>query len=667
MNKNSIKMITVSILIIFVLSNCMSAFGIKMKVMEQDKSLNLSTNSDVKYIQYELTFSYPEIVKHGNYWVVRVNETNHNRYVLFNLDPGKPVLPVNISVFELIFGSKIINVKYENSTPIIIDLPGEIAFCEAAYDTINTNLNDIPKDIGIYESSEPYPLEWFSYHTGGGLYEGKRTTFVVSRVYPVRYFPAENQVQFIETINVNISYIEPAESVVQDKDIYDLLIIGPFQFKSMLRPLVYHKNKFGVRTKFFSTNYIIRKTKEGRDKAEKIKLFIKHEIEKSGIKYVLLVGGINRQSLRWNIPVRYSQVIPMDEQEYPEQSFISDLYYADIYDSVGNFSSWDSNNDDLFSVWNESFKEEMDIYPDVYLGRLDCRTNFEVLIMVRKIINYEKTKCSQKDWFKNLILIGGDSYNDTDAKTNYNEGELICEKALTLMPDFNPVRVYANDTTGEDITAETVNKAMNEGSGFAYFCGHGSLYSWSTHFPYDQGWRWVEGYECKDMLDLKNKEKMPITVVGGCHNGQFDVTMSNIIRGILKEGLFGYFSREKGNVGGYWYPKDWYPNCWAWWLTSALKGGAIATIANTGLGTHGHGDLDNNSIADYLEILDGWLELRFLEMYGTEEKDILGLNHGDTLIEYLNRFLGDDTKMDVKMVQQWELFGDPSLKIGGYQ
>jgi hypothetical protein len=108
------------------------------------------------------------------------------------------------------------------------------------------------------------------------------------------------------------------------------------------------------------------------------------------------------------------------------------------------------------------------------------------------------------------------------------------------------------------------------------------------------------------------------------------------------------------------------PNCWGWWLTSKANGGAIATIANTGLGTHGDGDSDNNLIADYLEVLDGWLELRFLQLYGEYGFDCLGENHGDTLSGYLNRFLGDNAKMDVKMVQQWELFGDPSLKIGGY-
>ena len=33
---------------------------------------------------------------------------------------------------------------------------------------------------------------------------------------------------------------------------------------------------------------------------------------------------------------------------------------------------------------------------------------------------------------------------------------------------------------------------------------------------------------------------------------------------------------------------------------------------------------------------------------------------------YLHRSPGDEARMDVKMVQQWELFVDPILKIGGY-
>ena len=170
-------------------------------------------------------------------------------------------------------------------------------------------------------------------------------------------------------------------------------------------------------------------------------------------------------------------------------------------------------------------------------------------------------------------------------------------------------------------------------------------------------------FDTDDMPFLRNRNKLPVVVVGGCHNSQFNVTMANMVKGILKDRL-QYFSRIRP-YGEYWY-NEWVPNCWAWWLTSKANGGAIATIANTGLGTHGDGDADHNNIADYLEVLDGWLELRFYELYGIYQQDDLGENHGQTMTEYLHWFQGSNEKMDTKMVQQWELFGDPSLKIGGY-
>ena len=277
--------------------------------------------------------------------------------------------------------------------------------------------------------------------------------------------------------------------------------------------------------------------------------------------------------------------------------------------------------------------------------------------MIRKIIQYEKKPCDES-WFTNLLLVAGDSYNDIN---KFNEGELIAEAAIKVMPGFTPVKVYASE---KDITRRTVNKVFNKGAGFAYFCGHGNPMSWTTHFPPD-GKNWTTGYTVGDMMFLRNRGKLPIAIVGGCHNGQFDVTLMNIIQGIREEGL-KYFSSKPGEAGRFWW-NEWTPNCWAWWLTSKSNGGTIATIANTGLGTHGDGDQDNNEIADYLEVLDGWLELRFLQLYGEDHMDVLGENHGQTLTEYLHRFMGNNAKMDIKMVHQWELFGDPSMKIGGYQ
>ena len=599
-----------------------------------------------KNLQLEFHFSIPTFEYHGDSTIIRVRETNLNQII-----DGKPVLPVNITTLEFKFGTKILKVDFSYPKPIIFNLTHPLIYAQEGGLDGNTISNGT-----LSNTDEFYPDDWISYHTGGGLSYGVHKTFFVLRVYPVRCNSLK--VYYIPWIKINIRYLEPKESIIRTPSVYDLLIISPSIFIKYLQPLVLHKESVGISTKLVSLDEIYDKIFwYGRDEAEKIKYFIKQAVETWGVRYVLLVGGVDGQTFRWLLPVRYSHVIPGEnDQEYIEPAFLSDLYYADIYDSNGNFSSWDSNDDNIFSLWNTTFREEMDLYPDVYLGRLPCRNIREVKIMVDKIINYEK-KSFGKSWFKNLVLVGGDSYND---KMGFNEGELICDEVEKHMPGFNAIKVYASQN---DINRRTVNSALNPGCGFAYFVGHGSPGTWNTHFP-PHGSDWTTGYSIKDMIPLRNKDRYPITVVGGCHNGQFNVSLMNIILGLKKEGLH-YFSSKPGNFGGFWY-REWVPNCWAWWFTSKRDGGAIATIANTGLGTHGENDLDYNGVADYLEILDGWLELRFFKIFGEENQRILGENHGESITEYLHRFLGNNDRMDVKMIQQWELFGDPSLMIGGY-
>ena len=125
---------------------------------------------------------------------------------------------------------------------------------------------------------------------------------------------------------------------------YELLIIGPEEFKSYLIPLSTHKLNMGISSIFVDLEEIYNSetTSDGRDNAEKIKYYIKNAIEEWNTKYVLLVGGKISQTPFWHTPVRYVEIA----NDW-ESHFISDLYFADIYDSNGDFSSWDSDQDGL--------------------------------------------------------------------------------------------------------------------------------------------------------------------------------------------------------------------------------------------------------------------------------------------------------------------------------
>ena len=57
-------------------------------------------------------------------------------------------------------------------------------------------------------------------------------------------------------------------------------------------------------------------------------------------------------------------------------------------------------------------KDVIDGAPDVYIGRLACRSLDDVEKIVEKIINYEKQKADDS-WFKKMLLIGGDTYPES--------------------------------------------------------------------------------------------------------------------------------------------------------------------------------------------------------------------------------------------------------------
>ena len=136
----------------------------------------------------------------------------------------------------------------------------------------------------------------------------------------------------------------------------------------------------------------------------------------------------------------------------------------------------------------------------------------------------------------------------------------------------------------------------------------------------------------------------PVAVVGGCHNNQFNVSLLNLLK--------------LGHLSAVIEDQQFTPECWGWWLTRKFYGGAIATIANTGYGYGQPGE-------DCLEKRGRYMELMFFQSYA-EGNDRLGLAHAQDQTYYLHAFPPMDDRKDCKIVQQWVLLGDPSLKIGGY-
>ncbi len=621
------KMLFATMLVCIVLGSSLS-MGINAPLHE------IKTGTSAQELVIPITFPELDVTQDGNYLSLGMD----NAFYLSH--EGYPVMPYQTQVLKFPVGTKIERITVEISEEKIIDLPKKIV---PATQPVVTNMKEIikreHKEAEIYSSSDPYPSEWTSYHVGIGK-DGKETTlFLTFRVFPARYIPSNNSLLCINHMDITVHYI-PLKKSLTAKDTYDLIMIAPEEFAPDLQPLVNHKMNHGIQTLIATLDDIYGGTYfpvEGRDDAEKIKYFIKNALETWNITYVLLVGGrhggVTKE--KWWVPVRYASLRYDDEHK-----FLCDHYFADIYkykEGEPVFDDWDSNENGLFGEWSFSKKDVIDMYPDVYVGRLACRNKFEVKIMVEKIITYESTAYGQP-WTKTFVGVAGDTYpNDGDP---YYEGELATAAAFDYLDDFEATYLWTS--TGSLTSEQSIIDTLNQGCLFMHFSGHGNPMSWANHPPEDED-TWI-GIDVTQFIKASNRDMYPITIVGGCHNSKYNVSLLNLLK----------FQQIKD----IYYHSDWSPECWGWWLARKINGGSIATIANTGYGMGIPGE----------ECLTGrgrYLEIQFFKSF-SENIDMLGETYGTDLTYYLNAFPPMTDIIDNKIVLQWALLGDPSLKIGGY-
>jgi hypothetical protein len=429
--------------------------------------------------------------------------------------------------------------------------------------------------------------------------------------------------------------IKKTNTLSISSDEYDMVIITPEKFVSYLQPLVDHKNKHDVQTTIKTTETIYTEY-EGRDKAEQIKYFIKDAIEQWGIKYVLLIGGMKPLSFDWFVPVRYSNLNDGSGHEV----FLTDLYFADIYKENGEFEDWDSNGNGVFAEWGFT-GDKLDLKPDVAVGRLPCRTTDEVQTVVEKIITYENTAYG-KSWLNQMVVVGGDSFPDNPGY----EGESTCDVAASYMDDFNVKKLYAS--TGTLSGPEDIINAVNQGCGFLLTRGRGGTDRVRMVMP--EGDEFI-AFDIDSISQLNNKDMYPIVVLGECIHGRFDVGLINIIKLLQKDPEYNIY--------------DCIYECIAWKLVCEKNAGAIATLTNTNICYGAIGDDNHNGILDDAELYGGFLAVELFRLYGQEGIDTLGTLHQKALSNYVDLFPVHTDKIHCKSVQEFILFGDPSLKIGG--
>jgi hypothetical protein len=310
--------------------------------------------------------------------------------------------------------------------------------------------------------------------------------------------------KYILTAILLIMFLFPINASSQN----NLLIIAPDEFVDELQALKRFKDATGIPTMIVSLTDIYNNSvcsTGSRDNPETIKKCIDEYVRSDNIQYVLLAGDSDKFPIR---SIKGYNTI------WGSMYFPSDLYYADLYNSNGNFDDWDGGNfpyggnfvygETDFTGFspcdmNKLNLDRIDLYPDVAVGRVPASNETEITTYIKKVITYELN--AHHSWFRQAAWVVDNDYYQEDVK----------ERLEGYLSGFSIHPLYYKDwdfiTYSE--RAAKINDSINNRIGFVNHAGHAGVDNWNL---------W---YHTSFMSGLTNNDAFPIIYSLGCGTARF--------------------------------------------------------------------------------------------------------------------------------------------------
>lgn len=244
---------------------------------------------------------------------------------------------------------------------------------------------------------------------------------------------------------------------------YDYLIVSPDALLSGIEEFVQYKTAAGYSVK------VVKMEDIGKD-VPKLTAFFKSEYDSNKYKYALIVGS--------------EDLFPTHQVRTTGASKTPSDYTYFLMDSA-------------------------DMIPDVQYGRVVASSADEVSRQVQRWTDYQDRTSPASQYLKMIGIASNEGQNPSDDE--YIRG---IEADMNAGYGTVATHFYQNDPTN---SAKTVNEALNKGTGFLVYMGHGSGTSWSA-----------PAYKTSDVKKIENASVLkPILIDVACQNG------------ILKKGYLG--------------------------------------------------------------------------------------------------------------------------------
>ncbi len=265
---------------------------------------------------------------------------------------------------------------------------------------------------------------------------------------------------------------EPTFRPSVDGSPVEMVIITTTDQAPVYQDLADYKTKIGLSTVVRTVDWIKANYPNGVDTQETIRNFIRDAVSKWGTTWVLLGGDTD------HIPVRYGYTTFYTSQG---EDIPTDLYYTDL---DGN---WNGDGD---AVFGEAYStsappgDGLDLYPDVWVGRITSQDSTSARNMVDKTLGYLR---NPPIGHQNDILLAGEVLFPPNWEPGYSiqyDGAVLCEDVVdSLNVQSNPIRLYENYTAWPGASAEnkaSVVGALNGGIGVFHHVGHGYINTMSV-------------------------------------------------------------------------------------------------------------------------------------------------------------------------------------------
>ena len=376
------------------------------------------------------------------------------------------------------------NIVYDNEPIFVFDRESanysSYGFEFKASEAIVWDITDISNVLKI-EPNGTGNSKNFSYINNGEI-----STFIIFEENDVT-----SQPEYISKVeNQNLHSIDRA----------DLVIVYYKEFKEAAEKLSQHRSQHdGLQVVTADVEQIYNEF-GGVNDPSAVRDFAKMIYDRdSNFKYMLLLGD-GTYDFRGLVPdLEYQNFIPTyqtNESLHPVEAFPSDDFYALLSGGEGG----DSLNGAL----------------DIGVGRIPAKSLNEAMGVIDKIIHYDTSEKTLGDWKLRL----GFTADDEDSNTHIRQADGIARLTEAAHPEFNQQKVYFDAFNQEatpggarypDAKNALIANILN-GQLVLNYLGHGG----------PKGWAQERVFQTSDIVNLKNKDRLPLLITATCSFTGFD-------------------------------------------------------------------------------------------------------------------------------------------------